>query len=271
MKLILTFLVSCLIATHGAPIRSASQISVDELFEMAWEYQNKLNPKQTDIDDEKAEFRNSLSTVLKRTSKEALEKVETNTRNILELEEPVRSAVSALKEGDCSTNLATLLSALTEFTGYESSICVLYYDKSVMEEVRAAQYVINSYDGVFAELQQLVVQAFINKNQFSDQNSIVETFEMEYQKRANAWDNVKPEVEGFIDGLSSGIGKSNEEMGACMKKIRDDVSAAYTRMFGRVQMCIEIENTPELFSSSFAPILLEDVLPRILRHFEIVQ
>lgn len=261
MKLLITILVSSFIATHGAPIRNVSEMSVDELFEVAWEYQNKLSPTQQDIDNEVTDFRTSLSRVLKQTSKDALEEVEENAKVILELEKPVRSAVSELKEGDCSANLASLLSALTEFTGYESSNCVKRYDKSVTGEVRAAQDVINSYDGIFTELQQLVVQAFIGRNQFNDQTEIIEAFEVEFDKRAEAWDKIKPEVENFIDDLNNGIGKSSELMESCMKEIRDDVSAAYNRISGRVQSCIDFENTPNPFKSSFAPLMLKDILP----------
>lgn len=262
MRVLVTVLIIAnLIATQCAPIGKSNQLSVDELFEIAWEYQNKLNPRQQDIDNEVTEFRTSLSRVLKVTSKEALEEVEENSKIILELEKPVRSAVSELKEGDCSKNLNNLLTATTEFTGYESSVCVKYYDKSVIAEVREAQDLISAYDGIFTELQQLVVQAFVGRNQFNQQEEIVEAFEVEYDRRIEAWEEIKPDIDNFIDDLTNDVEKSNEELKVCMKAIQDDVLLAYNRMSDRIQTCIDFENTPNPFKSSFTPLLLQDILP----------
>lgn len=262
MKFYALVVVAGLIASLGAaPIRKSSDLSVDELFQTAWEFQNKLNPRQEDIDNDVTEFRTSVSNVLKTTSKSALSEVEENAKTILELESPVRMAVSALPVGDCSNNLNDLLSSITTFTGFQSSNCVALYDAAVDDEIQQAQDLISVYDGIFTELQQLVIKAFVGKNQFNEQAEIVSRFELEYERRVAAWEKIKPDVEHFIDTLSDKIDDFNGGMNGCMHNIQESVVGAYSMISTRVQTCIDFDNTPNPFRAAISPLKLEEVLP----------
>ena len=260
MKFVILFFVN-LIALHAAPISETSDISVDNLFETAWEFQSKLNPRQEDIDNDVTQFRNSVSNVLKKSSKNALKEVEENAMKILELENPFRSAINDLKIGECSNDLKKLLSGITGFTGYKSSNCVKMYDFSVDIQVSQAQDLISVYDGIFTELQQLVVKAFVGKNQFSQQAAIIQRFEEEYQTRVAAWEEIKPDVELFIENLMGKIDGFNEIMHECMVEIQNTVVPSYELINEDIETCIIFENTPNPFRKSYRLKTLAELLP----------
>lgn len=259
MKFVIILLVN-LIALNAAPI-AETNLEIDSLFETAWEFQSKLNPRQTDIDNDVSEFRNSVSNVLKTTSKNALKEVEDNAKKVLELESPVRTSINGLKVGDCSNDLKYLLNGITSFTGYKSGNCVKFYDASVDIEVQQAQDLISVYDGIFTELQQLVVKAFVGRNQFKEQDEIVETFEREYELRVAKWEEIKPDVELFIENLSGKIDGFNELMNDCMVEIQKSVVPAYAMMEEDIQTCIIFDNTPNPFRKSYKLRSLADLLP----------
>lgn len=260
MKFVIFFLAN-LIASQAAPTGSSSELNVDELFGTAWEFQTKLNPRQQDIDNDLTEFRHSVSNVLKTTSKNALTEVEDNAQKVLELENPYRSAMNELKVTSCSTDLKELLTGITSFTGYKSGICVRLYDFAVDAEIQQANDLISVYDGIFTELQQLVVKAFSGKNQFSQQAAIIKQFEEEYAKRVAAWEEIKPDVELFIENLMEKIDALNSKMKGCMKEIQTSVVKTYDLLEEDIQTCIDIENIPLSKFKSYKLKTLAELLP----------
>jgi hypothetical protein len=261
MKFVILLLVN-VIALQAAPVsQTSSAIEVNDLFDTAWKFQDKLNPRQSDIDNDVTEFRNSVSNVLKTTSKNALKEVEDNAKRILDLENPVRTSIDGLKVGDCSSDLKKLLNGITGFTGYKSSNCVKLYDYSVDVEVQQAQDLISVYDGIFTELQQLVVKSFVGKNQFNQQAEIIERFEQEYEKRVAAWEAIKPDVELFIENLSGNIEAFNDVMHECMVEIQQTVLPSYELLKEDIETCIIFENTPNPFRKSYKLKSLAELIP----------
>lgn len=261
MKICAIFLLSALIASQAAPIGKTSGNDVTDLFATAWEFQNKLTPRQEEIDTDVTEFRTSVSTVLKDSSKEALSAVEENALAILTLEAPVARAVGDLAPGECAANLKTLLNDVTGFTGFSSSNCVATYDTQVDAQVQTAQDMISVYDGVFTELQQLVVRAFVGKNKFTEQDAIIDEFQNEFETRVTAWEAIRPDVEKFVADLGGSIDEFNGSMTGCMMEVQSSVAFAYQMIQQRVQTCIDFENTPNPFRVAMQPLSIDDVLP----------
>jgi hypothetical protein len=267
MELIVVFLVVNAIGSLAMPVKKSRDLSVDELFEAAWEFQERLNPQQEGIDADVTQYRTSVSRVLRMTSKDALTEVEENTKEILELEKPIRAEVDELVVGSCSSSLKQLLSGITEFTGYESSNCVKTYGRGVNQEVKEAQNLISLYDGMFTELQQLVVDAFIGRNQFIQQAEIVETFENEFERRLNAWEEIKPNVEAFVESLGDKISDISNLMSTCMKQVRENVVIAYEYISTGVETCKEFDGSVNSkFKAAVLPLTLEEILPK--RYFD---
>lgn len=261
MKFVVFLLSAILAFLHAAPVEKSAVIEVTDLFETAWKFQEKLNPRQEDIDNDVTEFRNSVSNVLKTTSKNALKEIELNSKKILEMEQPYRVAIDGLKAGDCSTDLKFLLTSATKLTGYKSGNCVNLYDNSVDTEVQQAQELISVYDGIFTELQQLVVKSFVGKNQFSQQPEIISSFEHEYEKRVAMWEEIKPDVELFIENLSGNINDFNDIMANCMTNIQDGVAKTYNLLNDDIETCVIFDNTPSPFRKSYKLRTLAELLP----------
>lgn len=259
MKICAIFLFACLIATQAAPIGKSSDITT--LFSTAHEFQTKLSETQVEVDDDLTDFRLSLSSVLRTSSAAALSELELNAQAILELEAPVMQAVGTLPVGECSANLKGLLSSITDQTGFASSNCVSAFDVQVDSQVTEAQDMISVFDGVFTELQQLVVKAFVGKNKFTQQDTIVEKFQGEYATRVAVWEEMKPDVERFVGGLTTTISGYNTAMNGCMGTVQNNVASAYQMVQMRVQTCIDFENTPNPLRAVLKPLTLEDVFP----------
>lgn len=260
MKICAIFLFACLIATQAAPIGETSDIVT--LFETANEFQKKLSETQVEVDDDLTDFRLSVSSVLRTSSSKALSEVEMNALAILELEAPVKQAVNTLPAGECSTNLRTLLDSVTAQTGFASSNCVSTFDVRVDAQVTQAQDMISVYDGVFTELQQLVVKAFVGKNKFTEPDRIIEKFQGEFATRIEVWEEMKPNVDAFVTGLTGTITGYNSAMNGCMGDVQTSVSSAYTMIQTRIQACIDFENTPNPLRVALKPLTLEDVFPK---------
>lgn len=260
MKICAIFLFACLIATQAAPINKASDITT--LFATANEFQKKLSETQVEVDDDLTDFRLSVSSVLRTSSSKALSEVEMNAEAILELEAPVLQAVNTLPAGECSTNLKTLLESVTAQTGFASSNCLSTFDVRVDAQVSQAQDMISVYDGVFTELQQLVVKAFVGKNKFTEPDRIIEKFQGEFATRIAVWEEMKPDVETFVSGLTGTITGYNSAMNGCMGGVQNQVAGAYQLVQARVQTCIDFENTPGPFRAALKPLTLEDVFPK---------
>ena len=246
--------------THSAPIITSGDI--DELFEIAWEFHNKLNPRQEEINSDVFEFRLSVSKAIKNTSKDSLLEVEENAKKILEMEKPVMEAVDTLKLGDCASNLKTLLTGITDFTGFQSSNCIKQYDAELNKEIQWAQQLIADYDGVFTNFQQLVVQAFIGRNEFIEQEQIIEKIGKEYEKSLDAWQSIRLETENFVKTLNDNIEIVTFELKLCMLEIQDATSAAYEFVTSGVQTCVDFENSSDLVKFTYEPLKLEDILPK---------
>lgn len=247
--------------TQGAPIGKSGDIGIDELFEVAWEFHNKLKPRQEGLDNDVIELRTSISKVLRETSKDALEEVEDNARQILELEKPVKEAVSNLKLGDCSNNLKVLLNGITEFTGFQSSNCVKRYNEEINKEIKRAQDLIANYDGAFTDFQQLVTEAFVGNNKFTEQAKIIEQLEREFEKSLKAWELIKPETEKLVENLNNDIEDITIELKLCMKDIQEATSTAYNFISSRIQTCVDFEDSLDLYHVAFKPLTLQDILP----------
>lgn len=261
MKIVVFLLATLIAFLQAAPVEKTAVIEVFGLFETAWEFQAKLNPRQEDIDNDVTEFRNSVSNVLKTTSKNALKEIESNAKKILEMEQPYRVAIDELKVGDCSDDLKFLLTSVTKLTGYKSGNCVNLYDDSVDIEVKQAQELISVYDGIFTELQQLVVKSFVGKNQFSQQPEIISSFEHEYEKRVAMWEEIKPDVELFIENLSGNIDGFNDIMASCMTDIQNGVAKTYNLLHEDIETCVIFDNTPSPFRKSYKLRTLAELLP----------
>lgn len=111
----------------------SAQSSVDQLFTDSWALHGRLSPQQQSIDTAVTELRQQLTGVLDVRTTEALQEIENNTRQIIEFERPYRVILTSMPTNPCTTNLLNQLSLKTEFTGFQSAVCVARYDGTSQE------------------------------------------------------------------------------------------------------------------------------------------
>lgn len=232
-------------------------VLINDLFDVVWEFQNRLNPRQDNIDQDVTEFRTTISKVLKTTTRDVLAEVENNARMILELETPARKGVDGLSSGDCPNNLRSLLRSVTNFTGFESSNCVEIFKKSLETKVQDGQDLIAGYDNVFNHVQLLVLQAFAGNNQFQNQDEIIRWLDTEYNDRVKTWERIRPK--SFENNLRENIERLSTELKKCFKEVQDSVIHAFNLIRNRVQTCIAFEKSRAKFKR-LPPLTLNDIL-----------
>lgn len=216
--------------------------SVDNLFSESWTMQQRLSPRQQLVDSEVTQLRESLTTVLDVRTTDALEEIENNTRAIVELERPYRVILTSLPESPCRNNLLSQLSLATDFSGFESSLCVRnYYDQSEVVTQEAQEF-IAMYEGLFVRLQKVVIESYERRNAFSQQTAIVNRFNAEYNRRLAEWDAIRPQAEDFEVNLDTTMVSVHTTMDGCMETSRTEAVAAYDRVMTRIPTCDEFNN-----------------------------
>ena len=204
---------------------------------------------------------------MKLSSSQTLSQIENNTIAILELDAPVRAIVAPLESTDCNDNLKTVLDATTEFSGFPSSTCVARFDESVQSALKAAYALMEKYEGLFSEVQQIVVKSFIKQNAFLRPQAIIDTFQTQYNLRIEDWERIRPDIESFVKSLGGNVAVFNNVLGSCFTNIQTNLIPTYSRIAAEVQICKEFETIRSPFSMLSAPIShqflkLEDILPK---------
>lgn len=257
MKSSFAVLLSVIAVIHGAAIENVADTAISgksaaplSLFESAWEYQTKFASLQQDIDEKLTAIRTAVSGVLKSSSNLTLEQIESNAKQITTIAEPARNAVfdTDLSATLCVVNLRNILQDIAQFTGFGSSNCVTSYDKSLTGVLNKAYAFLQKYEGFFGDVQQVVVKAFIGKNAFLEPEAIQSKFEVEYETRVSAWNEIRPEVENFKKDLYDNVAVFNSVLGGCFHKIQIDVAPAFTVVQSQLATCNIFDNTADPFA-----------------------
>lgn len=240
----------------------------ESLFIQAWEYQDKLTTLQENINLQLTAIRLSVSSVLKSSSSKTLEQIENNTIAIIEQDQPIRDVVFNLEPTACTNNLRTVLNGVTEFSGFPSSTCVSRYDNGVKVVLNDSYIMLDQYNGLFSEVQQVVVKSFIRQNAFLTPETIIETSKIQYERLNENWTKVIPNIEEFVKSLESKIAEINVNLGSCFNQTQANLIPSYVRIIDEVDICKEFDNTKSPFAK-FSKSLkttflkLEDILPKI--------
>lgn len=258
MKLSVAILLSLAVAIHGAALQeepiSTHVDNTTPLFTAAWEMQAKLTELQRDINVQLAAVRTSVTNVLRSSSNETVGQIEGNVNSILALDDPVRDVVFALGSSFCAINLKVLLNGVTEFTGFESSNCVTRYDLGVEAELEVAYAMLQKYEGLFREVQQIVVKSFVGMNVFTSSDGIQARFEDQYNEQNEAWLQIRPDIEDFVKALNGKIADLNNILGGCFSSVQTAVKPAYVSIVDQLPVCEEFDNTADPFASFRIPV-----------------
>lgn len=248
-------------------MNSSYLIRTDSLFIKAWEYHNKFISLQNDINLQLAAVRNSVSNVLRISSNTTLKQIEENSVAILEKDAFVRDTLFSLEITACTNNLKSLLNGVTEFSGFPSSNCINRYDEGVKIELNDSLIIMEKYNGLFNEVQQIVIKSFIRQNAFLTPDAIIATFENQYEFLIEKWEKIVPSIEIFVKSLAGNIAVHKTALDGCFNIVQVNLTPSYNRIVDEIIACHEFDNTKSPFSKfmkSFKPkfLKLEDILPK---------
>lgn len=216
---------------------------VDDLFSESWAMQQRLSPQQQSVDTVVSELRLSLTSVLDVKTAQALQEIENNTRQIVELERPYRVMLTALPVSECSTNLLSQLSFTTQFSGFNSANCITTYDNESQQVVDEAQDFIAQYEGVFVRLQKAVIHAYRSPRAvFTNQAAIVTHFTNEYSTRMQEWEAIRPQAEDFDVNVANQLEQTHTTLDGCMSVVRSGIEATYQQIISFIPVCEEFDN-----------------------------
>lgn len=221
--------------------------SPELLFVNAWEYQSKLTSLQQDINLQLIAIRTSVSNVLRSSSTQTLEQTERNAVSIWSQDAPVRDIVFALENTACTYNIKSILNKVTEYSGFPSSNCIARYDKSVQAELKAAYALLEKYEGLFSEIQQIVVKSFIQENIFLTSQAIILKFQSQLKTSIEDWEKTRFNIASFIQSLTTNVAVFNTVLESCYNDVQLNLVPSYNLVLAEVSICKEFDNARNPF------------------------
>ena len=246
MKLFAIILIGTLVACQAEEITQFVE-STDDLFETAWDYQNRLTSLQNDITQKLLEVRGEVSGVLKGSTNETLTQVHENAIEFGVKDSEVRVALHRLLPNGCISDLIGILDGLTHVSGYESSNCLKHYDTSVQGRLDRGNEILKEYDNFANLVQQTVVEAFIGRNVFKDPNSIIESIISNFKKLNDQWEITRPNVDEFVKDLKTEIAGFNNQLGQCFNSLQIEYSDSYEKVSSKRAVCEEFARSARAF------------------------
>lgn len=241
--------------------------SPELLFFSAWEYQSKLTSLQQDINLQLKAIRTSVSNVLRSSSTQTLEQTERNTVSIWSQDVPVRDILFALESTACTDNMKSILNQVSKYSGFQSSNCITRYDESVETELKAAYALLEKYESLFSDIQEVVVKSFIQSNIFLTLDTIIIKFQSTFKTRNEEWEKTRFDIESFVTSLATNVAVFNTVLESCYNDVLVNLVSSHTLILAEVSICKEFDNTMnpfvmliELYEDNF--LKLENVLPK---------
>lgn len=213
------------------PSATRQDISVDELFETAWGFKNRIL--------EIEELQITIADMVKNSSVHALTTYESDIRYIIELEEPVRQQLNnAIGINSCIANLQNLLSSYTTFGGYGAANCVRAYDEQLEFEIIRTNDVVHLYNEIVLEMLMITMRSFSNENIFTHKMEIIDRFNTQFEKYITQLEFMAPQVQSLKERTFETIIGLNSDMDLCLSGIQTTLINSYDSLLQLLQFCL---------------------------------
>lgn len=213
------------------------------LFTAAVDYQQRTTALQQDIVNTITALRGQLTGVLKVSSNRTLSSIESNIETIFEMDMAVRTLlfVENNQTTSCLTNLRMQLNTATEFSGFESSICLTRFDRNVTTVVGTAYGLLQQYEELISIVQMIVINSFSGKNVWIHDAAIQTNFTTEYNNRYNDWQTAKAGITAFIAALEQDLITFGNTLAVCFTSIQTGLVPEYARITAALPVCLEFD------------------------------
>lgn len=237
--------------------------SPEGLFQTAWKYQDKFTRLQDDIHTQLFIVRTAVPNILKVSTNTTLGQLEGNAQHIFILDQVVRTKIMAKDRSPCLMELIEGLNSVTNMLGFASSNKLKDYDRAINEIVKCAYAELQNCQGLFAEVQQVVVRSFIGANVFTMQALIENKFRTLFERHEQDWNNVRPNISQLIVNLSNSIEQKNEEFGLKLTQLRISANESYNKIQDAMFVCDEFDGPYAIYNKKQRHFRIEDFLPKI--------
>lgn len=228
---IFCFLVVALCATN------ASIIYPEELLNDAVNVQYEINSKQNEIFGTISNLREKFSKILKTTAESTLKDIEGDVRAVFNIDEPLRDVLYNKAATPCITSLKTLLNQESEFTGFQSGVCLTKYDNDVSKVITEAHNVVGVYDNELNQIELSVVHSFTSHNAWTQPDQIRDRFNESYNKYKDALQSINDNIGNIDINIQEQIDELRQTLNGCYKVSQDSLSSAIQRLESKIKTC----------------------------------
>lgn len=236
-----------------------------DLFETSRKFQKQLLGLQGDINDAIEQVVIGVSSILKSSTQETLEQYELLYDEVDDIYAPLLTDFNALAPSECRDLAASILNDTTTFTGFNGGICARTYDIGVGSCIDNANQALSRIDGLYSQVQMIVVKAFIGQNSLTTPEDIEQKIEEIFKLVNSRWESSKPELESLRSRLAAEIAAHNVKLGECNTFISEDVASLSGRFSRMVQTCVTFDSP---LKSKSVDILSANSLPSYKQQFE---
>jgi hypothetical protein len=246
MKLNLGILFGLIVLLHDSTVFGFDPLinNPTQLFVTANDYQQRVTLLQEDIVNTIVSLRGQLSAVLKSSSNETLSSIQSNIETVFEMDAPVRYLIFVQHNTStsCIFNLRAKLNTETEFSGFQSGICLARYDRNVTSLLNEAYEKLSEYEGLISIVQMIVINAFSNRNIWTETDEIQSNFIDTYNTEYSAWQTSKAGITAFITTLEQNIAQHNAILKSCFDAVQEGLVPIYEDIAGnRLDVCLEFD------------------------------
>lgn len=249
MKVSVVLILNLIAISLGSVIvPKAVNDEVDQVFQVANEYQEKLITLQANIDTSITTLKNQVGATIKATSVDALDQIETHAKKIASDESTVKEALDEHDREDfCFLQLSNALDAATNTIGFALMNYVRTYQKEVSVLTKEASTEMQSFDvGVFDNFYDIVVKAFSEKNTYMQPGEIEKRIKAAYDTiDADFGDNLTEKVTELLDALKISINEKNADLGKKLSNAEVEMGISYERITSAIAICSDNYEDPD--------------------------
>lgn len=218
------------------------------LFHHSHEHQNTAADLQSSVTRYAIDVRTAVPRVLGVRANLTINKIEINVDQLLDQEADARTAIFALSSSNCVHNLRVLLNGITEFTGFESSNCVSYYDTELSGLIQRYYGQVANYEKTFGDVLRVVPRSFAGgRNMFTEHGDIVNNFVSQLTALQANWEAQSKNIDEFEANFGEDIDRLNTNLQGCFNGIQVAVNPSYAVLTNEIATCGRFDNSRDPF------------------------
>lgn len=225
-------------------VADANIIFPEKLFQDAIKTQTEISDKQKEIFESISGLRLKLADVLKKTANNTLQDIEGDVTEVLKIDQDLRKVIfeTHTRTTPCMINLRTRLDLTTEFTGFQSGLCIATYERAVSAVNEEAYKVVGIYDGELSEFELSVIASFTFHNVWSQPDDIRKQFEDSLADFLKVAQNLDDKIGDLVLGVEEQVEALRKTLNSCYANNHQELTENVNRLETYVDTCNAFDN-----------------------------